>query len=166
MSESVVDARPSGAAVGVATAAALVAALPLAVTPLSLPLGLSGVLLLASGTATGSERGATVGVGALLAGVVVAGLGGAGAATLLFATGASVVAWDAAAQAIDLGATLGRAADAPRPLAVHVAATAGLVAAAAALGYVTFRLSAGGRPLLALVLLLVGALALAAALRA
>lgn len=165
MSGFSLERRPAGSTVAVVTALAALAALPLATLPAALVVGGLGVPLLALGAFRATESLATFGAGALFAGAALAGVAGTPPPVVLLSVAASVVAWDAAVQAADLAATLGRPAATGRPFAVHVATTAGLVSVASAVGYLAFRASAGGRPLVALVAMLAGALVLATALR-
>jgi len=159
VTRAAIDPRPDRSAVALAGGSGGAAALALVASPgAALPAAL-GTVALAAGTARGSEAGATLGLLGLLLGTLLGGLAGLPAATLVVAAGASVLAWDVALQAIDLGRTLGRTADGRRPLAVHAAATATVVALAGALAYAVFRIAGGGRPVTALVLLLVGAVA-------
>lgn len=161
-----IDRRPDRASVAIVGSLAVVALLPLAVVPTALLAGVPGTLLVVLGTAAPSDRAATGGLLGLLGGVVLAGAAGVAPGVVLAATAAALVAWDAAVQAIGLGRTLGRGAGTRRALAVHVASSASVAALVAASGYVAFRLVGGGRPVTALVLLLLGGLVLAATLRA
>jgi len=156
--------RPPRVGVAIATAAALVSALALAAVPAALPAGLVGVLAIGAGTARSSGRAVTIGLTALVVGVGIAGLLGAGPEPLLVAGAGALVAWDAGVQAVDLGETL-MGAEASRPLVVHVAVSTGVASGAAGAGYAVFRLAAGQRPFASLVLMLVGALVILAALR-
>lgn len=159
MTRRAIDPRPGRAGVAVAGGLGAAAALALAASPGAALLATLGAFAVAVGTTRGSEAAATLGLLGLLVGTLLGGLAGLSAAALVVAAGASLLAWDAALQAIDLGRTLGRAADTRRPLAVHTATTAAVVAPAGALAYGAFRLADGGRPATALVLLLVGAVA-------
>jgi hypothetical protein len=164
--EDAIDRRPDRSAVVAVGVLAAVAVVPLAVASAAAVVGLLGAAAMSGGTSVGSDRVATVGLLGLLAGSVLAGWAGAPPTGVLVSTAAALVAWDGAVQAIDLGRTLGRQAETGRALTVHVAATAGVAALVAALGYAAFRLVGGEPPVTALVLLLVGGVALAAALRA
>jgi hypothetical protein len=107
------------------------------------------------------SRAAVVGVG----GVLVAGVRGGGPEALLVGLLGTVLAWDVADNAVGLGAQLGRETDTRRVEAVHTAGSLVVGAAGAAVGYGVFLVAAGGQPVAALVLLVVGVVALAAALR-
>ncbi|WP_254537042.1 DUF7519 family protein [Halomarina litorea] len=164
--EDAIDRRPGRASVVLTGTLALVALLPLVLAPTAVVAGGLGTVLLVGGTAVGSDRVATAGLLGLLVGVVLAGLAGVTPGFVLVATAAALVAWDAAVQAIDLGRMLGREASTRRAHTVHVAATAGVAALVSAFGYAAFRVVEGGRPVTALVLLLLGGVVLAATLRA
>lgn len=160
-----VDTRPPQIGIGLAALFGLIAVLTTAVVPLSLILNLFGLLLLVGGTAR--ERGSlvTIGAGSFVIAILVAGLGGTNPVLLLIATAATVLAWDAGIQAIDLGAMLGRDAQTTRPLVVHSAASTAIAAIVAGLGYAIYHVVSGGQPVTALVLLLFGALVLIAMFR-
>lgn len=159
------NTRPSK--LGVALSGLFATGVPIAtaVVPLSLLASVLGVLLLVVGTDRGWESVATLGVSVLVVGVLTAGLGGARPEALLLGTACLVLAWDASVQAIDLGRTLGRAADTTRALTVHTVISTIAAAVIVGLGYGVFRVVGGGYPLTALVLLLFGALVLGAAFR-
>lgn len=160
-----VDTRPTPFGVGLAGLLAIGVPIATAVVPLSLVPSLLGVLVIVIGTARGREPVATLGAGALLGGVLTAGLGGARPEALLIGTASLVLAWDVSLQAIGLGRMLGRAADTTRALIVHTVLSTIGGALIVGLGYVLFRIVGDGHPLTALVLLLFGALVLVAAFR-
>ena len=165
MSDAVLDTRPTTGNAALVGAVAVVGAVALVASANALVFGLLGTLLLAGGTATGSGRVVSLGVVAALGGVVVAALTGVGVVFVVVATACALVAWDAALQALALGETVGRAADSRRALSVHVAVAGGVASVAAGVGYAVYLVGGGGRPVGALVLLLAGAVLLAAALR-
>jgi hypothetical protein len=158
------DSSPPRLGVALATVAAFVAASATGAVPIVLPIGLAGLLAVAGGTLRASGRLVTLGFVALLAGVVVAGAFGAGPEPLLIALAGALLAWDVGTQAIDLGASL-EGADATRPLLVHAAFSTVVAVTAAGGGYAVFRLASGGRPVAAVVFLLLGALVILVALR-
>lgn len=125
---------------------------------------LLGVATLAGGLFAGSRRLATTGSAATLVGVLYAGVAGASAVALLVGVAATVIAWDAAGTAIDLGAQLGREADTARLEAIHAAGSLVAGTATAGVGYAVYLIAAGGQPTTALLLLLVAAVLLLATL--
>lgn len=125
----------------------------------------AGVALLAAGLRRPDRRLVTLGGASLACAAFVTGLAGGGPARLVVAVAAAFVAWDLGEHAITLGEQLGRRAATRRLEFLHAGATVGVATAAAGAAYVVFALSGGGRPVDALVLLLVGAMALLAALR-
>ena len=127
-------------------------------------LGLLGLAVVAGGLHTGSRRLVSIGTAGTFAGVISAGVGGAPAAVLLVGVAASVVGWDAAGTAIDLGAQLGREADTVRLEAVHAAGSTVAGTAAAGVGYAVYLTAAGGQPMTALLLLLAAGVLLLATL--
>jgi len=158
--------HPPRLGVAIAGASGFVAAVTVGTAPLALPAGLLGVAAIVGGALRRTPALVTFGFVALFAGVLLAGLAGAAPEPLLVGTAGAFIAWDAATQTIDLGgALLERADDATRPLLVHVAISAGLTSVAAGGGYAVFRIAAGGRPIVSLVLLLLGVLTILAALR-
>lgn len=159
------DTRPSRVGIGLSGLFAMGVPIATAGNLLSLFLSLLGVLVLVVGTARGQESVATFGVGALVVGVLTAGLVGTGPEALLLGTASLVLAWDASIQAIDLGRTLGRAGDTTRALAVHTTVITIAAAVIVGCGYAVFRAADGGYPLTVLVLLLFGAFILGTAFR-
>jgi hypothetical protein len=159
------DTRPSQFGIGLTVLFGLIAMLATFVIPLSLVPGLFGLLFLVGGTARERASLVTIGAGGLVIAILIAGLAGAGPVPLLIATAATVLAWDAGTQAIDLGTMLGRKADTSRPLLVHSAASTAIAATVSGLGYAIYHIVSGGQPVTALVLLLFGALVLIAMFR-
>ncbi|MFB6154501.1 MAG: hypothetical protein ABEJ22_01310 [Haloferacaceae archaeon] len=132
-------------------------------------LGLSasalGVVLVGVGVFRGSRRLLTAGTAGLLVGLVVAGAAGAPPLLLVLGAASAVVSWDVGEHGIGVGEQLGREADTTRVELVH--ATLSLVVAllTVVVSYGAYRAATGGQPVTALVFLLVGAVALVAALR-
>lgn len=139
----------------VAVAAALAATALTAVSPLALLADGAGVLLLGVGLAGRTRPAVTLAAVALFAGVVAAALAGAPATTLLAATVAVAVAYDAGENALSV-ARDGRDAGTARVELVHAAATVVVVGVAAIVSYLTYAVSDGNIPALAVVLLLAG----------
>lgn len=159
-----IDRSPTRAGSAVAVVAALGALVASgAVSWAGLVVAIAGIALLATGLALARHDAVTVGGGLLFLAVLVAGLRGAPVALLLAGAVASVVAWDSAGTAIDLGAQLGREAPTRRLELVHAGGTALAGTLAATVGWALFQLSLGTRPLTAPVLLLVAALSLSVA---
>lgn len=134
-------------------------------SPGGFPAGAFGLLALAVGIAGNAYPAITLAGGAYLLALALAGLGGASPVSLLSAGVAAAVAWDAGANAVEIGRQVGRGVDTRRVELRHSGATAlaGLVAAGA--GLAVYRVAAGGRPVAALALLLLAAVLLASALR-
>lgn len=124
---------------------------------------LVGLAVLAGGLFAGTRRLVSIGAAGAFAGVLYAGVAGAPAVALLVGVAASVIAWDAAGTAVDLGDQLGREADTARLEAVHAAGSLVVGTAAAGVGYAVYLTAAGGQPTTALLLLLVAGLLLLAA---
>jgi hypothetical protein len=154
--------RPGSVVAAVAALAALVARG--AFSWPALGVATAGVALLGVGLAFARHDAVTVGGGLLFLAVLVAGLRGAPVVALLSGAVATVVAWDSAGTAIDLGAQLGRAAPTLRLELVHTGGTVLVGALAASVGWALFQLRLGTAPLTAPVLLLVAVLAITGAL--
>lgn len=159
-----IDRSPPRLSGALAFVAAIVGTLALAVSGPAFALGALGVVLVGIGFSRGSQAAITLGGMGLFCGVLLAGFVGAPPELLLFATAATVVSWDIAGFAIDLGEELGRAAETTRVELVHAGASA-LVAAVAATGGVFVYRLAGGGPALAPIVLLCGAVVLVVVLR-
>lgn len=160
-----VDRSPPRIAGAVAVGAAVVAVGVTLLSPLGLLTGALGLVCLLNGLLWPSRRALTAGACLLFAGVLLAGVDGAPAGPVLLGTVAAVVAWDVGHVAIGIGRQLGRRATTRRLEATRAAVGVGVGLTAAALGYVVFRLGAGGRPTTALVLLLFAGVVLVSALR-
>lgn len=155
----------SSVGVGLAVLASLAAVLPLVTTPPGLALGLVGFALLGVGVRAERPRLFGFGVAGLAGGVVLGGLAGAAPSAVLAATAGTLLAWDVGDNALVVGEQLGRAAPTARLELVHATASGIVLATGAAGVYAVFSLVGGGRPTLALALLLLGATLLAATLR-
>lgn len=156
---------PSRVGWGLTAGFGLLAALPVAVTgPPGLLAG-AGLVGLLAGLARESDGLVGLGGAALLGGVLAAGVYGLGPEAALAATAGALLAYDAADNALSVGAQLGPAAPTADLELVHAAAATVLLATGGAVAYAVFRLVGGGQPELALLLLVVGAVALSAALR-
>jgi len=127
--------------------------------------GAVGIGLLVAGLVRGQESAVTLGATALLAGGLAAGARGAPAGATLASVAATVVAWDVGRRAIGVGRQLGREADTRRLEVVHAAASAGVAAVTAVVGYGLFRAATGDQPAAALAFLLIAAVLLVEALR-
>lgn len=162
-----VTAAPPVLSVAVSLLAAAVAVASLAVAAaLALPVAGVGVLGLAAGLLGGRRRWVTGGSVGLFVAALLAGVQGAPPEPLLVALLGTVVAWDVGEHGVGLGEQLGREARSRRAVAVHAAAATAVGAAATVLGYGGYLAVSGGQPTTAVVFLLVGVVALVAALRA
>jgi len=127
-------------------------------------IGAVGVAALAPAVVVGSRTAADVGGTVLMLSVIATGTA-ASEAVVLAAAVATVLAWDLATNAIEMGEQLGREANTDRAELVHAGATLAVGTLTAATAFAVVDLAAGGQPVTALVLLLLAALALASALR-
>lgn len=130
----------------------------------ALVLGLTGAVTLWGATLDGRQGLVDAGGVVLLLTTVVAGTAATVPVTLACTVG-TVVAWDVATNAVELGEQMGREADTTRAEVTHVLATTGVGVVLAAASYGVYALSGGGQPAGAVIALLVGALALLSALR-
>lgn len=116
-----------------------------------------GLVVFAVGLLIGHDRGVDAGAFALFFGVGVGGLQTTTVEPTVVGTVATVVAWDVAHGAIDLGDQLGREAETSRLEAVQVVSSllVGLLSGTA--GYAVYVVGGEGRPIAAVVLLVVAA---------
>lgn len=123
-----------------------------------------GLPLLAIGALRG--RRVLVSLGGILVvfGAIVGGTNGAPAPAVLAAVAASFVAWDVAEFGINVGEQVGRVARTRNAILAHAAGTTIVAAGTTLTGVAIFTNSPSGRPLTALLLLLSGAVIIAAAL--
>ncbi|RDI73031.1 hypothetical protein DWB78_06050 [Halopelagius longus] len=125
----------------------------------------AGVLLLGVGLYRASRRLVTLGSAALFVSVLLAGVRGAPPEPLLLAALGTVLAWDTADNALGVGEQLGRETDTSRLVVVHAATTLLVGVFGAAVCYAVYLAAGGGQPVSAVVLLLLGTVALVSALR-
>lgn len=135
------------------------------VVPVSAAVAGIGLVVLLVGLLLPSRRLITNGAGIVLIGVLYAGYTGAPAPPLLVAALAGVLAWDAASNAVSVGEQLGKESSTFRGEVVHVASSFLAGSVAVAIGYAVYLAAAGGQPVAAVFLLVVGAVALVNALR-
>jgi hypothetical protein len=161
------DDRPARASTVYSLVAGATAVLVLLVggSPSGVAVGLVALAVLGPGLAVGRRRLVDLGAATLLVAVVLAGIEGAGPATLLAASTAMVVAWDVGENAISVGQQLGRAADTRRAELGHAAATTTLGVTAGGIGFATFTVASDGQPVTAVAFMLVAILVLTVALR-
>lgn len=159
--------KPPRLGVALAALSAAVGAAALGLTsPAAGGLGAAGVTLVVVGTLVGSRRVLGAGTATLVAGVLLAGgLSGAGPGALLVGGLAAALSWDLGEHALGLGEQLGRETDVTRNVATHAAGSVAVGAVAAAVAFGIYVAAAGGQPVVALVFLLVGAIALVSAVR-
>ncbi|WP_207592662.1 DUF7519 family protein [Halomontanus rarus] len=162
-----VDHSPTRVSSLAAVAAALIAAVtsaPFAV--LAVPLGFGGLAILASGLFGEPSRArVTLGAAGLFLSVLVAGGFGTPAEVLLISMIGTLLAWDLGQHAIGLGEQVGSHSQTQRNEIVHASLSAMVATISAAIGYLVFATAGGGRPVSALILLLVAVVFLAWALR-
>jgi hypothetical protein len=148
---------PSLVGLGVAVAATLAAVALTAVSPLALLADGAGVVLIGVGLVLQARPAITLAAVALFAGVVTAALAGAPTTTLLAATVAVALAYDASENALSVARDARRAGSARVEL-VHAASVMVLAGVAGLAGLVAYRLSGGGSALGVVALLAGGVL--------
>ena len=158
------DPRPSRTGTAVAGLVGFVAVSAQAVGGPAVIVGGVGLVALVAGLRRGVRRLVSLGVFGLLLGVLVAGAVGVPTELLLVSAAASAVAWDVADQAVSLGRQVGRGADTSRAELVHAAGSALVATLAVTAAYLVFTAVTGG-PVVALALLLIGAVLLASVLQ-
>lgn len=151
--------------VKVAIVAALVATVSVLGVPIAAAIGVVGVVAVTVGLVLCRRALIEFAGGALGLAIVVGGGLGASPAAVGIAALAAVVAWDVADHAADLGEQIGRNARTRRNELAHAGGSLLIGAVAGAIVYGVFLGMAGGQPTTALAFLLVGAIALVAALR-
>lgn len=152
-------------AVGSLTAAAVATAALATVSTSAAAIAGLGIILAAAAMVRG-ERGLLLGAtGVLGLGMLFGGFAGGGPAALLTAGVGVVLTWDIGEHAIGIGEQLGRETEAKRIETVHTVAgiVVGAVGVTISLG--VYQAATGGQPIVALVFLLIGAVALVSALR-
>lgn len=159
------DPGPSDLGTGLTLAAALLAAAALAPVAVAVATGVAATAVVAVGLRVGSRRVLGAGVAVLVVALLLGGVAGTPPELLLVAAAATVLAWDVGDTTLTVGEQLGRTARTARLELVHAAASLAVAAVGAALAYAVFRLAGGGRPMLAVVLLLLGATLIVASLR-
>lgn len=161
-----VDRSPTkpGAAISLAAGILAVAVLGVAMPP-SAGLTIPGVAVIGAGLHYGRERFVTGGGVLLFAGVLVAGVGDAGVGPTLIGGALSVLAWDAAVNAVELGEQVGYEAETRSAELSHAAGTTAIGFGTAVAAYALYVPFEGGRPIVSVVLLTVAAVLLASALR-
>lgn len=159
------DPGPSTLGQGLTLAVGLAAALSLAPVVPAVLVGALGAVIQTGGLRVRSERIVGAGATALVAGLLVGGVSGTPPELLVIAAATTLVAWDVADNTRSVGEQLGRNARTERLELAHAAASLSVASIAAAAVYTVFRLSGGGAPLVAVVLLLIGATLIVAALR-
>ena len=159
VSDVAFDATPSRLGVGLPVLFGLVAVASTGLVTPAGPIAAIGVAVATVGIARASYRVLAVGTLGTFAGVVLAALAGVDPLVVVVGAGAALLAWDAGAHAIGLGAQLGRRARMRGALLVHVGATTTVVAAVVVVAYGVFQLARAGQPGAAAVVL-AGAVAL------
>ncbi|MFC4449117.1 DUF7519 family protein [Halorussus aquaticus] len=161
-----IDRSPARLSSALAVTAAGIAAGTSALTgSAGLAAGAAGFLVVALGVFWGSRRAVTLGSTALLVAALVGGLALPTPYLLLPGVIAAVLAWDLGEQAITVGDQLGRETDTTQLEATHAAGSTVVAVGAGGLGYGIYLVSAGGKPVTALVFLLLAAVVLTSALR-
>jgi hypothetical protein len=162
-----VTRAPPRLSIGMATAAALLGLVSVALASVAgAGVAAVGLAVVVVGLVRGRRRWLTAGAVGLFAGVLVAGARGSPPEPLLVGLLGAALAWDVGEHGIGVGEQLGREADTTRVEVVHAAASTAVGTGGVVLGYGVFLVATGGQPVTALVFLLVGVVALVAALRA
>lgn len=167
-------ARPGPAGVALTAVAtllavgAVLAALPVGgpgrLALAGLGLALAGGLVGLAGVTLGRRRVHAWGTVGLAGAVLATGASGARPVPLVVATVLALVAWDAGANAIDVGVHLGRDAASARGQVVHALATTAVAGLVGALVVGVYRTARGATPGPAVAVLLLGVVVLAWAL--
>ncbi|EMA02392.1 hypothetical protein C439_07415 [Haloferax mediterranei ATCC 33500] len=146
--------------------AASLATLALAFTTTMAAAGaLVATVILAASLVRSSRRVLDVAGGLFFLSLVVGGMSGPGAEPILLAAIASILAWDLGENALSVGDHLGRETDTTRLELVHAAATLLVLTVGAGVVYGVDAVASGGQPIAAVVLLLLGAVALVSVVR-
>ena len=155
-----VERSPALLSAAVAVVAAAAASVLLAVSPLLLLASAVGTALVVVAVVRGSRRALVAGTGSHFAGLLLAGVYGMAPGYVLAAALLVVLAWDVGEYALTIGREVGRAPPTLRVEVVHVAGSVAVYSLAATVGYVLYRSTTGGQPMLTLVALVVGGMAL------
>jgi hypothetical protein len=133
----------------------------------AIPLGIAGLLFIATGVFTaGSRRWVSLGVTSIFVGILLVGaLGAATPLTMVTSAVALFVSWDVGQHAVTIGEQFGRGAPTQRGELVHAAASSLVGVLGAGVAYAVYLLGTGDQPALAVILLLLGVVALVWALR-
>lgn len=124
---------------------------------LAIPVGAVSLILLGLGLASGYRAPIGLGVAILFFGTLITGTFlNASTEALLIGIIAIILSWDVGENAIGVGEQLTRGGRTQRTEAVHIASTALVGIVGGGLAYGVFRASTGGKPLPALIFLLVG----------
>lgn len=154
------DPAPSRVALAVPAIAGVVAVAASAVVPVAALVAVVGAVTMPVAVHSRSQRVHALGGTTLFVGVLLAGLAGASPVRVLLGVGATVVAWDAGANGISVGAQLGQVASTWRVELTHVAGTVVVALLVGTLAYVAFDAVSTEQPTAALILV-VAALVLA-----
>lgn len=161
-----IDRSPTRLASTLATISAVIAVgVPGLYSWSMLGLGAVGLAIFVIGVVTGNQGAVTVGATGIFLGVIFAGFDGAPELVLLIGAVATILAWDSATTAIDVGRQLGNEASTARVELVHVSATALVGGAAVGGSFGVYRLAAGEGTVTAVFLCVLAAVFIAAALR-
>lgn len=158
-------AGPSNVGQGLTLLAALLAAGTLVPVGSAVGVGLVAVVVFAVALRRRSRTALGLGVATLVVALLVGGVSGTPPELLVVSTAAAVLAWDVGDNALAVGEHLGRRARTERLELAHAAGTLAVAVVGSAFAYGVFRLAGGGRPLLAVVLLLFGSTLIVAVLR-
>lgn len=158
-----VNHAPARLSILLAFGAAFVAALTISLSSvlLAVPIGGIALVLVGLGLVGGYRTPIGLGVGMLFFGLMFTGtFVDAGVEVLLTGTVACILAWDLGENAISVGQQLSRDSPTTRIELTHTLASVGVGVLGAGLVYAVYSLSSGGKPLPALVFMLLGAVVL------
>lgn len=124
-----------------------------------------GMILLVLGLLRGSSDVFMLGAGALFSAIVLAGLLGMAPVLLLAAAFLAIVAWDVGHNGFSIADELGRDASTLRIELVHAVSSIVVFAVGSIVGYTVYLIVTGRQPVLALIALLIGVVALLIALQ-
>lgn len=134
-------------------------------TPITLAVGIPGMVAVFAGIHNRSRRLLSAGVIGVLAGTMIAGMSGTQVLTVLVSATAGVLCWDYGTTAISVGTQLGRRADTERLERVHSLTSLGVGAVTVVLSYGIYRSIGGSHPVAAVFFLILTVILLAGTLR-
>lgn len=154
-----IDHAPTRFGTTLALVTALIAVLTVAFSSviLAIPIGVVSLVLVGLGLLSGYRTAIGLGVGLIFFGLILTGTFlNASVETMLVGTVATILTWDLGENAISVGEQLTSDASSVRTEAFHAAASSIVGVVGAGLAYAVYASASGGKPLPALVFMLVG----------